>query len=103
MLTRETAIKTVKNFIKSCEESNITFSKVIMFGSTINGNPNEESDIDLLLVSDKFGYSKWENAKLIARVNKKFTSIEAHTFPTEYFLAGDPFINEVKRTGIEIN
>ena len=102
MLTREIAINTVTDFLKNCEENNIFFKKVILFGSTVTGNVHPFSDIDVLLVSDQFGLSKWENAKLIARVNKKFSSIEAHTYPTKYFLKGDPFINEIKKTGIEI-
>jgi hypothetical protein len=28
--------------------------------------------------------------------------IDAHTFSHSYFLNGDPFINEIKRTGIRI-
>lgn len=102
MLTRKTAIKTVKAFVKNCAEQNIHFNKVILFGSAMQGNTNPNSDIDLILVSDLFGYSKWENAGLIARINKKYSIIEAHTYPTEYFLKGDPFLNEVKKTGMEI-
>ena len=102
MLTREIAINTVTDFVKNCEENNIIFKKVFLFGSTVNGNVHPFSDIDVLLVSDQFGLSKWENAKLIAPINRKFSSIEAHTYPTKYFLKGDPFINEIKRTGIEI-
>ena len=102
MLTQEIAINTVTDFLKSCSEKNIFFKKVILFGSTVTGNLHPFSDIDVLLVSDQFGLSKWENAKLIAPINKKFTEIEAHTYPTKYFLKGDPFINEIKKTGIEI-
>ncbi|MCX6352138.1 MAG: nucleotidyltransferase domain-containing protein [Bacteroidetes bacterium] len=103
MLTREIAIETVKQFVKTCKENNIFFTKVILFGSAATGKTNEYSDIDLLLASDQFGFSKWDNLGLIARINNKYTLIEAHTFPTQYFLEGDPFINEIKRTGIEIN
>lgn len=103
MLTREIAIETAHNFIKSCQAANINFNKVILFGSAAKDNMNDLSDIDLLLVSDQFGYSKWENAKLIARVSKKYSLIEAHTYPTDYFLKeDDPFLNEIKRTGIEL-
>jgi len=103
MFTRETAISIVKEFIKNCEVENIHFNKAILFGSTLNNTTNEDSDIDLLLVSDQFSYNKLENAKLLARINKQFSDIEAHTYPTEYFLKGDPFINQVMQTGIVIN
>ena len=102
MLTREIAIAQAKEFIVGCSNRNIVFNKVLLFGSAATGNTTEFSDIDLLLVSDSFGYDKWENAKLIAPVNKHFSTIDAHTFPTAYYLQGDPLINEIKRSGIEI-
>ncbi len=102
MLTRTIAIKTVESFIESCKENNIIFEKVILFGSTAQDNANENSDIDVLLVSDQFGSSKWTNLGLIARVNKKYRLIEPHLYPTSSYLSGDPFITEIKRTGVEI-
>jgi uncharacterized protein len=103
MLTREIAIDTAKAFINSCKEQNIVFSNAILFGSTVNGTISENSDIDLLLVSEQFGYNSWENAKLIAKINKKFSVIETHNFPKDYFQKGeDPFINEIKKTGFAI-
>ena len=102
MLTREIAIAKAKEFIINCREHNIVFKNVILFGSAVRGETTVYSDIDLLLVSDSFGYDKWENAKLIAPINKHFSIIDAHTFPTEYYLQGDPIINEIKKTGIEI-
>ncbi len=102
MLTKEIAIAKAKEFIVDCRAHNIVFKNVILFGSALRDDTSAYSDIDLLLVSDSFGYDKWENAKLIAPVNKHFSIIDAHTFPTEYFLQGDPLINEIKKTGIEI-
>lgn len=102
MLTREFAIATAKEFILSCEKSNIVFKNVILFGSAATNTTTEFSDIDLLLVSDSFGYNKWENSRLIAPINKHFSIIDAHTFPTAYYLKGDPLINEIKKTGIEL-
>lgn len=102
MLTREIAIATVKEFLAKCKEQNIIFSKVILFGSVVNGIITPTSDIDVMLVSDQFGYSRLKNAQLIVRIQKHYYLIEAHTYPTEYFEKGDPFINEVLKTGIEI-
>ncbi len=102
MLTREIAISTATDFLSQCAAQGIVFKKAILFGSTVRGNVHEGSDIDLLLVSDQFGKSIWENAKLIAPINKKFTLIEAHPYPTAYFLKGDPFISEVRKTGVEL-
>jgi hypothetical protein len=40
---------------------------------------------------------------MIAPITKNYLDIDAQTFPTEYFYKGDPFIQEILRTGIDIN
>ena len=55
MLTREIAIKTINDVIIACKENHKNFNKLIRFGSTVSGDTNATSDIDLLLVSDQFG------------------------------------------------
>jgi len=102
MFDRDAAIELVKQFVAQCQLHEIYFDKVILFGSTLRNEATEDSDIDVLLASTQFGPNQWENLGLIARVNKKFYQIEPHTFPTSYFLQGDPFINEIKKTGLEI-
>jgi predicted nucleotidyltransferase len=102
MLSRDDTINIVKDFITDCKTNNITFRNVVLFGSSVKNTRTDYSDIDLLLVSDQFGYDRWRNAGLIASINKKYNLIEAHTYPTTYFLEGDPFIEEVLNTGISI-
>jgi hypothetical protein len=55
-----------------------------------------------MLVSDKFSLNIFENIKLYSKINVKYPDIETHPFPTDYFNESDPFIEEIKRTGIEI-
>ena len=38
----------------------------------------------------------------LSSANIKFYHIEPHTFPTKYFEEGDPFIDEIKATGLEL-
>jgi hypothetical protein len=56
------------------------------------------------LVADEFIGIGFEDAKYTAAINikKPYISIEIKTYPTDYFKKGDPFINEIKKTGIEI-
>jgi hypothetical protein len=35
-------------------------------------------------------------------IKKPYTRIEAITYPTDYFQEGDPFIEEIIKTGIKI-
>jgi len=35
-------------------------------------------------------------------IKNEYMLIETKTYPTDYFEKGDPFIDEIKKTGIEI-
>jgi predicted nucleotidyltransferase len=102
MVKREVAIEIVKDFIKKCEEQQVNFTNVILFGSTVTDSAKDFSDIDVLLASEQFGFDRWDNLHLIVKAKRAYRQIEAHTYPTDYFLKSDPFIEEVKKTGILI-
>ncbi|MDR3308712.1 MAG: nucleotidyltransferase domain-containing protein, partial [Tannerella sp.] len=75
----------------------------ILFGSFAKGTQHEWSDIDVALVADEFtGLPSDHNMFPYVGIKKPYIRIEAKTYPTEYFLDGDPFINEIKKTGITI-
>ena len=102
MLNKRTAEKIVRNYISACEKQNIRFKKVILFGSVVSGNVHEYSDIDIAVVSDQFTGNPVKDWHLLAPVNIQYSVIEPHLFDSKYFEKGDPFINEIKKTGIEI-
>ncbi|MCL5990571.1 MAG: nucleotidyltransferase domain-containing protein [Bacteroidetes bacterium] len=103
MPTREQAIEQVKSFLKDCKSIGLDIKKTIMFGSAAKDEMNEWSDIDIMLVSDNFTLNTFENIRKYSRININYPDIETHPFPTNYFIESDPFIEEIKRTGIEIN
>lgn len=104
MLTREDAINKVKQFVKEISSLGVSLDKVILFGSYASNNQREDSDIDVALVSRSFTGFGFEDRKLFSRINirKEFIEIETKTYPTEYFEKGDPFINEILNSGVEI-
>jgi predicted nucleotidyltransferase len=102
MLNRTLAIEQVKHFLNNVKNSGLEFNKAILFGSSARDEMNEWSDIDLMLVSDKFSNNIFENIKLYSKININYPDIETHPFPLDYFNESDPFIEEIKRTGIEI-
>ena len=103
MVTRETAIDTARSFIRECKMNGLSFYKVLIFGSVAKGRIHEWSDIDLLMVSDQFSDNIFENLKMYSKINIKYPLIETHPYPTNYFLNGDGFINEIIKESIEIN
>lgn len=102
MLTRDTATELVKQFIREALENNIILQKVILFGSYARNQAHAYSDIDVALVADSFIGFPFEDMKQFGKLITKYKDIEAHTFPTYYFEKGDPFVDEIKNTGIQI-
>jgi predicted nucleotidyltransferase len=66
--SQQTAIKLASEYVMQCHKLNIPIIKAILFGSQVNGKPHSESDIDLLLVSEKFKNNSLDNWKLLAPV-----------------------------------
>ncbi len=105
MANQSTAINIAKNLATEIRHKNIHLKKVILFGSHVQGEPNEWSDIDIALVADEFIGFGYTDVGLFVDIlrNKQYNLVETHTFETNYFEQGDPFIAEIIKTGIVID
>ena len=68
---------TINFFVNELKNEGLRISKIILFGSQASGEATEESDIDLVVVSEDFeGKSIFEKVKLLnkadARTIKRF-------------------------------
>ncbi|OGU12610.1 MAG: hypothetical protein A2X61_13900 [Ignavibacteria bacterium GWB2_35_12] len=104
MLTREIAIRKVESFVNELLSNGIKLDRALLFGSFAKNTQSESSDIDVALVSDMFTGFGFEDRKHFSRINikKEYIDIETKTYSKKYFEMGDPFIEEIKKTGIEI-
>lgn len=102
MVNQQSAIITVRSFAKNVVKSGIDLKKVILFGSFASGWQHEHSDIDVALVADEFSGVGYEDIKLFVKTLRNYIQIQPKTYPTEYFEKGDPFIDEILKSGIEI-
>ena len=76
---------------------------IILFGSYAKGTENEDSDIDIAIISSDFNDIIEDGAKLIGLTWKIDTRIEPHPITTEdYKKVSNPFIREVVDTGIKV-
>ena len=76
---------------------------IILFGSYAKGTENEDSDIDIAIISSDFNDIIEDGAKLIGLTWKIDTRIEPHPITTEdYKKISNPFIREVVDTGIKV-
>ncbi|MCL2652144.1 MAG: nucleotidyltransferase domain-containing protein [Candidatus Azobacteroides sp.] len=104
MLTQNAAIKTVRNYAKEINKQGVNLRKVILYGSFAKGTQHEWSDIDVALVADDFTGVGILDTPRFSHINLQtpYIRIEPRTYPTDYFQESDPFIEEIKNTGIVI-
>lgn len=102
LIDRETAINRSKEFVHEIISLRLTLRKAFLFGSYARGRQTEWSDIDIALIADEFTGFGYEDRKYFAKINilKPYSMIQTKTYSTEYFEKGDPFIEEIIKTGI---
>jgi len=104
MLTQNAAINTVRDYVGEICDSGVNIRKAFLYGSFAKGTQHEWSDIDVALVADEFtGLPDDHDLFPYIGIKKPYIRIETITYPTDYFQQGDPFIDEIKKTGILIN
>ena len=104
MFTQSVAIERVRAFAESIRGQHISLRQVILFGSYARNEQRPFSDIDVALVADEFTGFGFQDVGLIsgAIIQKQFVDIEPHTFSPAQFTDWNPFVQEIKRTGIVI-
>jgi predicted nucleotidyltransferase len=88
------------------EALGIRAKKIIVYGSHASGRAGEDSDLDLVVVSDDFGdMDLWERLCLLGRARKgikrpmEILGLTEEEYESEY----DTFIrDEVKAKGVEV-
>ena len=102
MLTRAAALAHVEAFVAEIRRIGVPVKQAILFGSYARNEQREWSDIDVALVSDAFTGAGPLDVRSFGHLMWDYHRIEPHTFPTSDFEDGDPFTEEIKRTGIVV-
>lgn len=100
MVTQHAALTEVRQFLSELLALNIPLRQAILFGSVARNEQHEWSDIDVALVADSFTGFGPEDIRPFAAALVKHCAIEPHTFSPEQFTDWNPFVKEIKRTGI---
>lgn len=87
---------------KICE--NYKIEAIILFGSYAKGTNNENSDIDIAIITDDFENDIFDEELNLMKLRRKIdTRIEPHLIRIkDYKNAETPFIKEVIDTGIKV-
>ena len=102
MLTQKDSIEYTQNFIAKLQSKGLKIKYAHLFGSYSKNNQHYDSDIDLALAADEFIGLGFIDIDLFSKELYEYDLIQVKTYNTEYFEKGDPFIDEIKKTGISL-
>lgn len=94
----------IRQYILSVSDQTKGFVTAFLFGSFAKGNQRYDSDIDIALIienlndSDKFDLQ----VQLLLLASKFDSRIEPHPISLHDLMSDNPFVNEIKKSGIEI-
>jgi len=99
-------INQIREYV-SVLRDDIPVSKVILFGSYSTGKPRKGSDVDIAIISKKFGINPHEDGKYLLRKlwAVKFANIDPIPYSPKDFASREPspLLWEIQKYGIEIS
>ncbi len=95
---------TIARYLDLIKEKFTDIERVYLFGSYAKGKSTEDSDIDVALIFTNLDDSKRFDIQvqlmmLAAQIDSR---IEPHPISHDDFDSGNPFVDEIKKTGIEV-
>jgi len=97
------AIDIVQRYMRVIENE-MDIDAVYIYGSYAKGLSNEDSDIDVAVVSNSFSDDTYENTVRLMQLRRKIDfRIEPHPFRLDDFDLCNPYVKEIVDTGIKIN
>ena len=78
-MVKKNVLKLIQKFQAALEEQHVHIQKIILYGSWASGNAHDDSDIDIVVISDSFKEKDyWERIDLLSNaIYKIFAPIEA--------------------------
>jgi predicted nucleotidyltransferase len=104
-MAKKEVITLIQKFLNYLNQEGIPVEKAYLYGSYARGEENEESDIDVLLVSDVFDRNDDQPIGKTWRISRMIdTRIEPYTVGKKKFLTDQfsPLLQIVKQEGVEI-
>jgi len=97
LLDKESVVNTVERYIQAIKRE-FSPSAVVLFGSYVNGNPNEDSDIDVAVVFNGFTGDWRQTAARLWRLRRDISmDIEPHLLDSTNDKSG--FVKYIFKTG----
>ena len=107
-MVKSTVIVDALNFLEQrLKEKGLNVSRIILFGSQTEGKATDESDVDVLIISEDFqGKDVFERAEMtkyaeIATIKKFLIPFDIITLTPGEFESGSSIIAEYAKTGLD--
>lgn len=98
----EEIVNVIRKYVEKISK-HYKIEAIILFGSYAKGTYNENSDIDIAIISSDFKDIIEDGAKLIGLTWKIDTRIEPHPITKEdYDKIASPFVQEIVDTGVKV-
>ena len=102
-ISKAEALDASKHFATQVRKRIDNDARVFLFGSMVKGTANVDSDIDVAVVSNKFGDDIVAESVRLNRVAREISwDIEVHTVAYADWRKGDPHVLEIQKWGVEI-
>lgn len=104
-MAKAEAIELLKKYILLLNSNGISVYKAFLFGSYSTNTATEASDIDVMIVSEKYDETDDEAVGKIWKLTRMVsTKIEPFLIGKNKFISDDnsPLIEQIKRQGIEL-
>ena len=100
-MDKAAVVKIISDFGRALEAENIKPQKIILFGSFSAETQRQDSDIDLVVISEDFtGKDYWERIDILsAAIYTVFEPIEAVAMTPVEWQSGDSLIADYARNG----
>jgi predicted nucleotidyltransferase len=99
---REKIVQIAKEYA-SLLESKLNIKNIYVYGSYINGNYTEDSDIDIAVVADDFSGDPVEDTFILMKIRRKVDlRIEPRPFNSRDFTKDNPLAHKIIENGLKI-
>ncbi len=100
-MDKSSALEAIDRFRIILESKNITVNKIILYGSFAREDYRDDSDIDVIVISDDFvSFNYWERVDLLSEVIYEiFEPIEAVSFTSKEWENSHSFLVDYARDG----
>ena len=96
----------IKKYLEELRANNIRVKKAILYGSYANGKADQDSDIDLAIISPDFGNNHFDEAILLRKLTRGIDrDISPRPYSEKQYKAakkGDFLYDEIIRKGMVV-